>query len=579
MLDSKPLSTQNNFTSFENHPAFGSFEFDFSAGDSFPSLVDQSLQNLKPDSLIKGHITRITPDFVIMDVGYKSQGYVPYAEFLNPEGKFAFTVGDEVEVYLENLENQEGQVVLSREKGQRVRVWEEVKNIYEQDRTIEGVIVAKIKGGLQVEIGLKAFLPGSQIDLRPIKNLDSLLGEKMEFKILKFNQKRGNVVLSRRALLEVNREDRRKKTIDALVVNTKVKGHVKNITDYGVFVDLGGIDGLLHITDITWGRISHPSEVYQIGDEIEVLILSYDAVSEKVSLGVKQLESDPWTTLAQKYQVGDKVKGKIVNTTIYGVFVELEQAIEGLIHVSEMSWTKKVRSPTSMVQIGEEVEAIIKEIDLEKRRISLSLRDVQANPWHEIAERLPVGSIVEGEVRNITDYGIFIGLEPGIDGLVHASDVFWSQRQKKNISEMFTKGQKIHVKLLNIDPERGRLSLGIKQLSEDPWKDLDKELQVGDDVRGKIVHVADFGVFVELKSGVEGLIHFSEIGKDMTKKQLLEQFPLESDVSVRVMKIDVNEKRLALAPLFSKKEKEIESGKGEESEVEKDKNSPQTEEK
>lgn len=529
--------------------SFPTYTFNTQDLDSFSNLLNNALQNIRPDSLVKGKVVKITPDFVTIDVGYKSLGNVPYVEFLDPEGNFPYKVDDEIEIYLENLENQEGQVVLSREKAKRLRVWDEIKDLYEKDALIEGVIQAKIKGGLQVDIGLKAFLPGSQVDLRPIKNLDGLIGEKMTFKILKFSQKRGNVVLSRRALLEVNREDRRKKTIDSLEVNSKVKGHVKNITDYGVFVDLGGIDGLLHITDMTWGRISHPTELFQIGDEIEVVILSYDPVTEKVSLGYKQLSHDPWAAIKGKYQVGDRVQGKVVNTTAYGAFVEIEQGVEGLIHISEMSWSKKLRSAGSFVQLGETVEAMVKEVDFDKRRLSLSMRETQTNPWADIATRFPIGSLLKGEVRNVTDYGIFVGIEQGVDGLVHTSDISWGQRQKKKIHEMFAKGQEIEVKLLTIDVERGRLSLGIKQLTEDPWKDLDRELQVGDEVKGKVVHVADFGVFVELKPGVEGLIHFSEIGKDVTKKQLMEKFPVDAEVAVRVSKVDVGERRLALALL------------------------------
>ncbi len=518
--------------------------------DDFESLVDTAFPAITQESLVKGKIININKDFVTIDIGYKSYGQVAYAEFLSLDGKFGFALNDQVELYLEYLENMDGTVVLSREKANRLRIWEDVKNICEKNETIEGIINAKIKGGLAVDIGIKAFLPGSQIDLKPVKDIDSMLGQKYEFRILKYDQKRGNVVLSRRALLEIDWESKKKDFLETLEVGAKVKGVVKNITDYGLFVNLGGIDGLLHITDMTWGRISHPSELYNVGDEIDVIILSYDETSQKVSLGLKQREQDPWISMQENLKVGMKVNGKVVNLTNYGAFIEISEGVEGLLHVSEMSWTKKNKAPGSLLKLGDEVQAMIKEIEIERKRISLSIRDLEENPWKNTAERYPVGTVVEGTVRNITDFGIFIELEDGIDGLVHSSDIFWSQRNKNKINELFTKDQKIPVKILNIDVEKGRLSLGIKQITDDPWKGVDLELHTGDEMEGKIVHVADFGVFVELKEGLEGLIHFSEVGKDLSKKQLIDKFPLNTNIKIRVIKVDANEKRLALAPIF-----------------------------
>ncbi|MDH4224657.1 MAG: 30S ribosomal protein S1 [Deltaproteobacteria bacterium] len=512
----------------------------------FSSLYDLSVRDFKPFNMVMGKVIDINKDFATVDIGYKSEGHIPISEF-TPEGQeFTLQVGEEIEVFLEALEDADGMVVLSKEKAEKLRVWEDVGKIYEEGGTVVGMVLSRIKGGLSVDIGIKAFLPGSQVDLRPVRNLDKLIGENFEFKILKFNQKRGNIVLSRRALLEVDREERRKKTLEVLKEGVLIKGYVKNITDYGVFIDLGGVDGLLHITDMTWGRIVHPSEMFSIGDEVEVMVLKFDPKEEKVSLGLKQKFSNPWDAVPKNYTVGTRVEGKVVSLTDYGAFVELEDGVEGLIHVSEMSWTKKVRHPSKIFQLGQMVEALVKELDVERKRISLSIKDAEPNPWKTIEDHYPMGSVVTGKVRNITDFGIFVGLEEGIDGLVHISDLSWSPRQRKP-STYAKKGDSIEVKVLHIDPDKERLSLGIKQLQEDPWKNLENQIPVNSEIMGKVVNVTDFGVFVEVMDGVEGLIHISEIDSNIPKEEIQEFYKVGSSIQAKVIKIDVEERRLGLS--------------------------------
>ncbi len=520
-------------------------EFVFEEFD-FEQEVTKSLEKINEFEIVEGKVTRINKDFVTVDFGYKSEGQVPRNEFLDLDGQLTVQDGDTTEIYLERLEDDHGQVVVSKEKAKKLRVWEDVGKIYEEDGIVSGVITARIKGGLSVDIGIKAFLPGSQVDLRPVRNLDKLLGERFDFKVLKYNPKRGNIVLSRRAILEIDREEQREKTLELLKESAIIKGHVKNITDYGIFVDLGGIDGLLHITDMTWGRIVHPSEMYSIGDEIEVMVLKYDEVEQKVSLGLKQKTQNPWDSVSEKYPIGTEVSGKVVSLTNYGAFIEIEEGVEGLIHVSEMSWTKKIRQPSTVVSLGDIVTAVIKELDTEQRRISLSMKEALPNPWKEVAALNPPGTIVQGKIRNITDFGIFVGLDEGIDGLVHVSDMSWSQRQR-NPNEFYNKGDEIEVKILNIDVDNQRLSLGIKQLSEDPWQSLEGEFEEGDVITGKIVHIADFGVFLEIKPGVEGLIHVSEIDKEVNKKSLTQFYPIGSEIQAKIINLKVGERRLGLS--------------------------------
>jgi small subunit ribosomal protein S1 len=531
-----------DFSAEEESIMFVEDEIDFDA------LYEETSGNVKENGIVGGTVTKISKDFVTVDIGYKSEGQIPIEEFVNMEGHYEIEIGDHVEVYVEALEEEDGVTRLSKEKARKLRIWEKVGQVFEESGTIDGVIAARIKGGLSVDIGVKAFLPGSQVDLRPVRNLDKLIGESFEFSILKFNQKRGNIVLSRRALLEVDREQRRKETLEVLQENTIMKGHVKNITDYGVFVDLGGVDGLLHITDMTWGRIAHPSVMFEIGDEVDVLVLKYDKEFQKVSLGMKQKTPNPWENALDKFPVGTRVAGKIVSLTDYGAFIELEPGIEGLIHISEMSWTKKIRNPSRFVNLGEVVETIVKDLDVEHRRVSLSMKEALPNPWKQASEIYPIGSVVMGKVRNVTEFGIFVGLDEGIDGLVHVSDISWSQRQKRP-ADFVRKGDEIEVKILNIDVDQERLSLGIKQLSVDPWKNLDEKYQIGSDVTGKIVNITDFGIFVEVLEGVEGLVHISEIDPAIPKAKLAEFYSLGTEVHTRVIKIDPEERRLGLSIL------------------------------
>ena len=511
----------------------------------FSKIFEEGLEAPKEHEIVHGTIIDIGKDFVTVDIGYKSEGQIYIEEFLDLNGEVKASIGDQIEVFLEQSENADGRVVLSKEKAEKLRVWEEVGQIYEAEGTVEGVIASRIKGGLSVDIGIKAFLPGSQVDLRPVRNLEKMIGERFEFKILKFNQKRGNIVLSRRALLEVDREERRKKTLAVLEEGATIKGFVKNITDYGVFIDLGGVDGLLHITDMTWGRIVHPSEMFNIGDEVEVMVLKFDRDDEKVSLGLKQKSANPWDSVETKYPRGTRVQGRIVSLTDYGAFIELEPGVEGLIHVTEMSWTRKVRHPGKLFSVGDDVEAVVKDLDTERKRISLSIKEAEPNPWESIHERYPLGDIVSGKVRNITDFGIFVGLADGIDGLVHISDLSWSQRQRKP-SAFAKKGDEIQVKILHIDPDKERLSLGIKQLTEDPWKELEDKIHINDEVIGRVVNVTDFGIFVEVMEGVEGLVHISEIDSDIPKEQISDVYKVNSLIRAKVLKVDVEERRLGL---------------------------------
>ncbi|MBF0238583.1 MAG: 30S ribosomal protein S1 [SAR324 cluster bacterium] len=535
LSNSTPEQSQSNLVFIEEN-------------EDFEQLYDSTLTRLVEQEITVGKIMEVSKDYAFVDIGYKSRGLVPVQEFLNEDGVIVANVGDDVEVYVEALESEDGVTILSKDKAVKLRVWETIGQLHEEGGVVRGTIIARIKGGLSVDIGVKAFLPGSQVDLRPVRNLDKLLGEKFEFRILKFNQKRGNIVLSRRALLEVDREERRKKTLEILREGALIKGHVKNITDYGVFIDLGGVDGLLHITDITWGRIVHPSEMFAMGDEVEVMVLKYDADDQKVSLGLKQKSANPWNNVAEKYPVGTRIGGKIVSLTDYGAFIELEPGVEGLIHVSEMSWTKKIRHPSKVVQLNDVVEAVVKELDVERKRISLSMKEALPNPWKLAMERYPVGSVVTGKVRNVTDFGIFVGLEEGIDGLVHISDISWGQRQRKP-SEFTKKGDEIEVKILNIDVDQERLSLGIKQLTEDPWKNLDEKFPLNSEVTGRVVNLTDFGIFVEVIEGVEGLVHISEVDTSIPKGKLAEFYPVGTTVMSRVIKIDPEERRLGLSIL------------------------------
>ena len=513
--------------------------------DSVMNLYEESFQRFAEGEVVTGRIISVDRDHVLVDIGYKSEGQIRIQEFKDEEGNITAKPGDSVEVMVEWWDDEEERVVLSKEKAANIKIWDAIKKSYDEDGMVEGVISNRVKGGFSVDIGVQAFLPGSQADLRPIRNLDDLVGKKFEFKILKYNRKRSNIVLSRRMLLEKDREEKRAATLASIHEDKVVDGIVKNITDYGVFIDLGGVDGLLHITDISWGRVKHPSELFSIGDNITVKILSFDLEKERVSLGMKQLVPDPWSIAAEKYPVGSRVTGVVVSLTDYGAFVELEEGIEGLIHVSEMSWTRKIRHPSKVVSVSEEVEAVVLDIKPESRRISLGMKQVVPNPWDVIAEKYPVGTTIEGKIKNITDFGLFIGIDEGIDGLVHISDISWTKRIK-HPSELFKKGDMVQAIVLDIEKESERFSLGIKQLQEDPWKTVAERYQVGKEITGTVTNLTDFGVFVELEEGIEGLVHVSEISKEKIKTPI-GKYTVGEVITARVMNINSDERRIGLS--------------------------------
>ena len=512
---------------------------------SFEELYEESLKSIKEGEVVRGNIIQVTDDYVMVDIGYKSEGQIRISEFRDEEGKIAAKVGDEVDVLLEYHEDENGEIVLSKEKAAKIKVWDEISKIYKEDGVIEGRIVSKVKGGLSVDINVQAFLPGSQVDLRPVRNLDSLIGQQFQFKILKYNKKRRNVVLSRRVLLEKERATLKTDTLQKLEEGKVLEGIVKNITEYGVFVDLGGIDGLLHITDMSWGRVGHPSEMCTIGDSIEVMVLNFDPERERVSLGLKQLSEDPWSTVDQRYPEGGRVSGRVVSLTDYGAFVELEPGIEGLIHVSEMSWTAKIRHPSKVVGVGDQVEAVVLNLNKNNKRISLGMKQVEPNPWDVIGEKYPVGTTIQGKIKNITDFGLFIGIDEGIDGLVHISDLSWTKRVK-HPSELYKKGEEIQAIVLNIDKDNERFSLGVKQLNPDPWEEIPERYPVGSSVVGTVTNVTDFGLFVEIEEGIEGLVHISEISKEKIKTPI-GMFQEGQQVTAKVVNIGKEERKIGLS--------------------------------
>lgn len=523
------------------------FENDTEINSDFANLLAEQTvgKEVREGSIVQGRVVRLTDDSVIVDIGHKSEGEIPKHEFPMVDSQPSVKVGDIIEVYLDRFEDHHGEMVLSRERAEMLRAWDRISEAYEKNEIVEGSIMARVKGGLSVDIGVKAFLPGSQVDLRPVRNLDKLIGNKLQFKIIKFNKKRGNIVLSRRVLLEQDRERMRSSTLSNLKEGAILKGIIKNITDYGAFIDLGGIDGLLHITDMSWGRINHPSEIFEVGQEIEVKVLSYDEGRQRVSLGYKQLQVDPWLTAAERYTVNQRTKGKVVSLTDYGAFVELEDGIEGLIHISEMSWSKRVRHPSKIVQVGDEVEVVVLAIDLENRRISLGMKQIEPNPWDLVKEKYQIGDVIRGKIRNITDFGIFVGIEDGIDGLIHISDISWTERIK-HPGDRYKKGEEIEAKILQIDSEEEKFSLGIKQLSEDPWLISARNFPAGSKGKGKVTKLTDFGAFVELSPGVEGMIHVSEIADEPVGKpaDVLQE---GQEVDFIVLATDTDERKFSLS--------------------------------
>jgi len=534
------LETQNN-----NNVSTEENGQEISNEEDFAELVESSFHAIHEGEVVTGTVVQVTAEHLMIDVGSKAEGQVPLEEFMNEDGELTVKVGDEVQVFLEDTDESSGQVRISKTKADKIRVWDKIAEVCETQKTISGKVLDRVKGGLQVDIGIPAFLPGSQVDLRPVRNFEKYIGQTLEFNVLKFNRRRGNIVLSRRPILDEVRGLKKSEILGALEGDGLLTGIVKNITDYGAFIDLGGIDGLLHITDMSWGRINHPTDILKVGDEIRVKILKFDQERERVSLGLKQTEPDPWTNAEERYAVESKCAGKVMSVTDYGTFVELETGVEGLVHVSEMSWSKKPRHPSKLVQVGEEVDVMVLNVDKEQKRISLGMKQLMDNPWDVIAERYPEGTKIEGKIRNVTDFGVFVGIDEGIDGLVHISDISWTQRIK-HPGELYKKGQTIQAVVLNIDKENERFSLGIKQMYEDPWETIPDRYPPGTKVEGKVTSVTDFGVFLEIEDGIEGMIHVSELSKERVNSP--HDFTKEGeDLTAMVLKVNKNDKKIAMS--------------------------------
>src|SRR5579884_1825627 len=513
--------------------------------DEFESLMERTLNAPRPGDVLSGRVLLITRDYVIVDINYKCEGQVPLAEFVDPDGNVAVNEGDEIDVYFDGTETENGTVMLSRAKAEKFKVWRELERAFQTDTPVEGVVLGKVKGGLKVDIGVPAFLPGSHVDIRPVRNLDRYIGQRGRFQILKFNRARANVVVSRRSVLERERASLKEQTLRVLEEGVILEGTVKNITDYGAFIDLGGIDGLLHITDMSWGRLQHPSEVLKVGDKVKVVVLKYDPERERVSLGMKQIMADPWTEAAENYPPGMRIKGKVVSVTDYGAFVELEKGVEGLVHVSEMSWSKRAVHPSKVVNVGDLVEVQVLGVDEANRRISLGLKQTEPNPWQALAERHPVGTRVKGKVKSLTDFGVFVEIEPGIDGLVHISDLSWTKKVR-HPSELYQKGDEVEAVVLGIEVEQERVSLGIKQATPDPWETVAQRYPINTKVSGTVTSVADFGVFVEIEEGIEGLIHISQLSNERVDKPS-SLFKVGDKVDAMIVQVDTRERRIGLS--------------------------------
>jgi small subunit ribosomal protein S1 len=519
--------------------------------DTFAALFEASVENSdlgKEGEIVQGTVISIQRDNVLIDIGGKSEGVIAIAEFTDAQGVLTVKVGDKTEVYVESRENDDGLVILSKEKAEKAKVWQELIQAFKDDELVEGTITQRVKGGLSVTIrgGVKAFLPGSQVDLRPIRNLDKLIGQTYQFKFIKFNERRGNIVLSRRALLERERDTIKSQTLLTLEEGKVVKGVIKNITEYGAFVDLGGIDGLLHITDMSWGRVNHPNEVFQVGDEVTVKVLKYNAETERVSLGLKQTQEDPWSHAEEAFPPGKKVKGKIMSITDYGAFVELEPGVEGLIHVSEMSWTKKVKHPSKLLEMGQEVECQVLEVDSKSKRISLGLKQLEPDPWTIFTEKYNPGDKIGGKIRSITDYGVFVGIEEGVDGMVHKSDLSWTAKVN-NPSDMFHKGDDVEAIILSINHDEKKVSLGIKQLFDDPWPTIFNDFPPGKVVACKVLSNVEFGVFVRVQDGIEGMIPHNELIETKNEDGTVKEIAIGDAFNAEIANVDSQERRLTLS--------------------------------
>jgi small subunit ribosomal protein S1 len=541
------MSTQTTALS----PAGKTTEASTNPTENFAALFEASISAGdfgKEGEIVRGTVVGVQRDNVVIDIGGKSEGIIALSEFADAQGQTNVKPGDQVDVYIESRENDDGLVTLSKEKADKMKVWDEISAACERDELIEGTISQRVKGGLSVTIrgGVKAFLPGSQVDLRPIRNLDKLIGQTYQFKVIKFNKKRGNIVLSRRVLLEKERDEQKTKTLETLEEGKVVKGIIKNITEYGAFVDLGGIDGLLHITDMSWGRVNHPSEIFQVGDEVTVRVLKYNPETERVSLGLKQTQEDPWSHAEEAYPPGKKVRGKVQSITDYGAFVELEPGVEGLVHVSEMSWTKKVKHPSKLLEVGQELECQVLEVDAKSKRISLGLKQLEPDPWTIFTEKYKPGDKITGKVRSITDYGVFIGIEEGVDGMVHKSDVSWTAKVN-NPSDMYKKGDEVEAIILSINHDEKKVSLGVKQLWDDPWPTIFAELPPGKVVTGKVMSVVDYGVFVHIRDGIDGLIAQNDLVLPKDEEGEERPFQPGDDIEAEIANIDTQERRLTLS--------------------------------
>jgi len=510
----------------------------------FRELYEQSLQTLQLGEVVEGKVVQINPDMVMVDVGWKTEGYIPAKELRDEEGNISIAVGDRVEVLVDRRDG-DGNLVLSKDKAARLKIWDDVKYACENNTTMSGTIVERVKGGLSVDIGIPAFLPGSQVDIRPIRDLDQFVGQKLHFNIIKYDRKRNNVVLSRRAILEKQREEEKRATLENIQEGKVVEGIIKNITDYGIFIDLGGIDGLLHITDISWGRISRPADNFSKGQKISVKVLSFDRERERVALGLKQLAANPWETINAKYPVGSIMTGRVVNLTDYGAFVELEPGVEGLVHISEMFWTREIRHPSKVLSPGQQVQVMVLEVKTEEKRISLGLKQTMSNPWETLKEKYPVGTVIRGVVRNITNFGIFVGIEDGIDGLIHLSDISWTQKVK-HPADVFKKGQEIEAMVLNVDVENEKFSLGVKQIEKNPWEEFTSKYGPGAVITGKVTNITDFGIFVEIEEGIEGLVHISELSSKRVKSAA-EIFSVGDEVTATIKSIDSKGRKIRLS--------------------------------
>jgi small subunit ribosomal protein S1 len=514
------------------------------AFDEAERLYEETFKTFEEGAVIPGVVIAIETDSIIVDVGYKSTATIPREEF-SKETLATLKVGESLPVFLEGLEDEEGNLLLSKEKADKMKVWEEIERIYKEDGILEGKVLSQIKGGVIIDIGVKAFMPGSQIDFRPARDMGALVGKTFSVKIVKMSVKAGNIVVSRRAVLEKTRDQKRNSILSTIKEGQVVEGIVKNITDYGAFIDLGGIDGLLHITDIAWSRVGHPSEHLKVGEKHAVVILKYDKETSRVSLGLKQRTADPWDAIDIRYPVGAKVSGRVVNLADYGAFVEIEPGVEGLVHVSDLTWTREVKHPSKVVAIGEAVQAVILNIDRKARKLSLGMKQAEPNPWDQAEEKYPAGMQISGKIKSITDFGVFVGLEERIDGLIHVSDISWT-RHVKHPSEVFKKGQDIEAVVLKVDRKKERISLGYKQLTADPWMEMQKSYAVGAVVKGRVSKLTDFGFFVELPDGIEGLIHLSETGLDSAER-VSEIYPTSTEVRARVIRLDATERKVALS--------------------------------